>query len=440
MAAHWPKLISYSLLLLLGTMILGYYCQQADFNIICLGFGLMSFGYLAFLNVKNRSTPLFYFGLALAIICRILLLPSFPSLSDDIYRFIWDGKLLLEGIPPFLYKPSELIEGELYGHLQLDTIFPRLNSPEYYSVYPPFSQWVFYASVRVCDIVPQHNAIFIRLCIIACELFNMYIILRLLQKLNIDRWRLFLYALNPLVIIEFTGNLHFEVFTIAFLLFSILLLHKNVIGSGVAFALSIASKLIPLIFGFLFIKSLGWKKSMLFILSLGLCTAMIWYPYFDLALIQNMGASVNLYFQTFEFNASLYYLLRYLGYLTKGYNLISLLGPLLGMLVLVFALGQYFSTKLLKLSDMFQAMTILLAVYYFCATTVHPWYIGNLIALSVFCKWRFPIIWSLIIPLTYINYSYDPYFENLWIVAIEYILVLGFLGVEFRKENSPFMI
>jgi hypothetical protein len=45
-----------------------------------------------------------------ALLFRLLLLFAVPALSDDFYRFLWDGRLSLEGINPFLYTPRQLIQ------------------------------------------------------------------------------------------------------------------------------------------------------------------------------------------------------------------------------------------------------------------------------------------------------------------------------------------
>ncbi len=59
-----------------------------------------------------------------------------------------------------------------------------------------------------------------------------------------------------------------------------------------------------------------------------------------------------------------------------------------------------------------------LTIYLSLATIVHPWYITTVVALSIFTNYRFPLLWSALIVMTYINYSYAAYFENLWVVAV----------------------
>ena len=137
------------------------------------------------------------------------------------------------------------------------------------------------------------------------------------------------YWLNPLVILEFTGNLHFEGLVIFFTLVGIYLFEKNKKwGSAVGFGLAIGTKLLPLIYlPFLFLKGLYEKKWLIAILSgvVGLLTLL---PLLDETFISAMSESLDLYFRSFEFNASIYFVARAIGYWIYGYNNIALIGPL----------------------------------------------------------------------------------------------------------------
>ncbi len=136
-----------------------------------------------------------------------------------------------------------------------------------------------------------------------------------------------LYALNPLVIVELTGNLHFEALMITFVLASVYLLRRQkLVLSGVAMALAVCTKLLPLIFLPLYLRRLGWKTALLFYAAVGAASAALFLPLITPELVTGMRDSVELYFQKFEFNASIYYLIREVGYYQKGYNIIQQAG------------------------------------------------------------------------------------------------------------------
>ncbi len=77
-----------------------------------------------------------------------------------------------------------------------------------------------------------------------------------------------------------------------------------------------------------------------------------------------------------------------------------------------------------------------ITLYLICTTTMHPWYTALPIVLCVFTKWRFPIMWSGLIFLTYVNYSYEPYRENLWVVALEYLAVAAWFAWEWKSNSK----
>jgi len=75
------------------------------------------------------------------------------------------------------------------------------------------------------------------------------------------------------------------------------------------------------------------------------------------------------------------------------------------------------------------AMLFVLSFYYFTATTVHPWYVATLLILSIFTKYKFPLVWSFVIILSYLAYlqiGVADKSENLWVIALEYLFVYGF--------------
>ncbi len=86
-------------------------------------------------------------------------------------------------------------------------------------------------------------------------------------------------------------------------------------------------------------------------------------------------------------------------------------------------------------------MLLVLAFYFFTATTVHPWYLATLLILSIFTNYKFPLVWSFVIILSYLAYA-NGNNENLWIIGLEYIIVYGvFIWDVFLKsplKHPPF--
>jgi hypothetical protein len=168
---------------------------------------------------------------------------------------------------------------------------------------------------------------------------------------------------------------------------------------------------------------------------------MMFVPFLSEAFFSNYAKTVGLWFQNFEFNASLYYIAREIGYSFRGYNEIAIIGKVTPVLVILFILIVTFFRKNKTMVELITAMLLVLSFYYFTATTVHPWYVATLLILSVFTKYKFPVVWSFVVILSYlayINIDKADKSENLLVIAIEYIIVYGVFiwEVYFKKTNK----
>jgi alpha-1,6-mannosyltransferase len=397
-----------------GYVWLGYFVNRADFWVVmALYTGL--FGVLCLLWHEVYRVRLEYF-LGLGIVGRLALLGVSPPLSDDFYRFVWDGRWLAQGFNPYLIFPADYPQTEL---------FSLLNSPQYYTVYPPLNQVLFAIGAWVFPENLWGHLVILRTEIILADVLSCWLLIKLLAWRKLPRQLSLLFFLNPLVISELTGNLHYEGVMMMFVLLSfyLLLVNRQIYWAGAALGMAAAVKLLPLVFLPLMWRRLGWEQRIgLSAVCLGVL-GITFTPFLSGDLLQNVASSVNLYFQKFEFNASLYYLVRAIGYWFYGYNVIGWAGPGLsagaaaGMLLIAFA----------RRLDFFDAALLMLGLYFACATTVHPWYVCSLVALSGLTRHRFAVLWSALVPLSYHLYAQQPFHENPWLIALEYTLVGGWV-------------
>ncbi|WP_462247850.1 hypothetical protein [Ekhidna sp.] len=384
------------------------------------------FCYIFLLQKVDHTRLLFTAG----IISRILLFFSLPILSDDLYRFIWDGTLLNSGIHPFAELPIEHVGKGIDGITP--ELFERLNSPNYFTIYPPLNQFIFWLSV----IVGQGNwlvsANVIRLIIYSADVGSFIVLRKLLMHYQKPQTLALWYWLNPLVILEFTGNLHFEGLVIFFTLVGIYLFEKNrKWGSAAGFGLAIGTKLLPLIYlPFLFLKGLYEKKWLIAILS-GIVGLLTLLPLLDETFISAMSESLDLYFRSFEFNASIYFVARAIGYWIYGYNNIALIGPLLSIVSIISILTVSI-VGLWKKWSIPKTLLFILTIYLLFTTTVHPWYIIPLISFGILAGYWYPIVWSLMIFLTYSGYSEGGFELPMYVIVIEYLIVAIVALVEVR--------
>lgn len=410
MAYHLPRTEAFELLLAESALFFIYFYWIKSLNTVNP------------LEEASNWTPTSFklYGL----VFRLIFIFSIPQLSDDVYRFIWDGQLLVNGINPFRYLPSEL-QGTAFFETN-KALFTKLNSPNYFSVYPPLNQFFFWISAFFSFGNDWLNIVFLRVIILLAE-FGVLCLPAPSPKESGTSF-LSIYWLNPLVIIELTGNLHFEAVVIFFLLltYHFLKTQKNH-WAAITFSAAVLTKLLPLIFLPLIFSYLKTKKGLFFTLTTFLICIGVGSIFFDLPLLLHLLASVKLYFNNFEFNASIYYLLREVGYWVVGYNIIEITGKLLSAISFIVILYLSFSSSIFeKKQTIIQRVSLILSSYLFLATTIHPWYLTPLVCIAALGGYRFVLIWSALIPLTYLSYQTIPYQENLWIVLLEYLITIGF--------------
>jgi len=375
--------------------------------------------------------------LGLSVLLRLLILPAFPELSDDVYRFIWDGRLLVQGMHPFAYLPSEIMELGL--DMQLvgidQTLFSQLNSPKYYSIYPPVNQAIFALSAYLFSESVWGSILFIRLVIVIGELLTLFVIFSYLKMKGFaDQKRLLLYALNPLIILELSGNLHFEALMICFLLISYVLLEKGRwILSTLFFALAICTKLLPLILLPLLLSRLGWRRAFLYYLLTAFFCLLFFMPLLSIELVQGISQSIGLYFQKFEFNASVYYIIREIGYELKGYNIIAKAGRWLAASTFLAIISYAIFERKKQLPT---AWLWVWFIYLLLSTIVHPWYVTPMLAFAVFSHYRFAYVWSWLIFFSYAGYTKEGFDEVLSITILEYSIVIAVLTYELWKTYT----
>ena len=369
------------------------------------------------------------------IIFRIMLLFSVPNLSDDVYRFIWDGRLAANGINPFSHLPVEVMQMPPVNGIT-NELFGQLNSPHYYTIYPPVLQSIFWLTAKLFPVNIFGAIILLKSFILLFELGTIYLLLKLLKKLALPKYLALLYIFNPLVIIELTGNVHFEGAMIFFVLLTFfLVLYNNWKTSSICLGLGIATKLIPVLFLPLLINKLGWKKGIMCASICCLTCLLLFATFFDLNTLQHLLKSVDLFFQRFEFNASIYYMVRWVGTIAKGYNIIAISGPVLSLLAASIISFISFRTRVISDQQFFRNALFIITTWYLFSTTVHPWYICLPVALSIFTTYRYPIVWSITSTLSYFAYQFNPVHENLWVVGVGYIFMIGYALWEIKIKR-----
>ncbi|HRI58198.1 MAG TPA: hypothetical protein PK228_00665, partial [Saprospiraceae bacterium] len=460
---------------------------------------------------KDRPKAETRWYVALGIALRVLLLFSIPNLSDDVYRFLWDGHLTVAGIHPFAHPPVYFIENQIFPPGITPALFAKLNSPGYFTVYPPVCQAVFALAAWLGQESTWAGVFVMKLFLLGCEVGTIWLLgIRdwgLVGGSGSRQWQIketssssqspipnpqspiptpqylisnpqspiptpqylisnpqspiptpqLIYALNPLILLEITGNCHFEGAMIFFLLAGLWALERNrVKQAALWWALATAAKLLPLMFVPIVWRWLGWRKGLVFNTVFAGACMILFAPL--LSVLPNILSSLDLYFQKFQFNASVYYLLRELGFWIKGYDIGESLGPVLGLATVVGVLwlnptpspsptgrGDVESTATSSVMSSTErstaplpvgeglgvglnhALLLALLLQLSLSATVHPWYATVPFAIGLLTKWRFPLVWTGLVALSYSHYADGHFQENYWLIALEYSILWAFI-------------
>src|SRR5690606_12452102 len=186
------------------------------------------------------------------------------------------------------------------------------------------------------------------------------------------------------------------------------------------------------------LSTLNLKKLIGFYAIIGWTTLLLFMPFYSSEFINNYSKTVGLWFSTFEFNASLYYIARQIGYVLTSYNQIGLIGKFIPILTILIVISLTFIRKNTTTAQLITNMLLAITLYYFISTTVHPWYLATLLILSVFTNYKFPLVWSFVIILSYLAYSTTQNTENFWVIGLEYLIVYSVFiwEVAIKKDHQ----
>ncbi|MGX1023357.1 alpha-1,6-mannosyltransferase [Psychroflexus sp. MBR-150] len=427
---------------------ISYFLVRSEFYQLVVLVALLFFiSYILIAKSQLKFEQLFF----LSIIYRLIFLFSIPNLSQDFFRFFWDGQLTLQGINPYVENVLYYFSTNRIEHINQADILRQgmgeLNAG-HFSNYPPLSQYIYAVCAWFAKSSILGFIISIRLVLISFDLLFIKYASKLLQRFKLDPRKLFWYILNPLCIIEITGNLHLEGVMISFFLiaFYYFLKHKTIL-SALFLSLSISTKLLSLVFLPILLKYYSKKfkplkaikKIVYFVFFTIVFLVMQFAFFYEDKFFNNFLETIGLWFGKFEFNASIFYLIRWIGYQLVGWNIIQTYGWIMPIVsVLIFVLIIYKQQS--KPAKMLETFMWMLTVYFLLSTTVHPWYILFPLALSVFTKYSFVYLWSFLVFLSYFAYKTTEVTESMGLLTLQYAILVAYMLFEIsskRNANTP---
>ena len=420
----------YSLLIFfLGSMLLLHLLGQRGQTFSLVGLYAVAFCSFFLLIRRNAFSAAQYFKLS--ILVQIPALFLLPYLSEDAYRYLWDGLMIWEGYSPYAFPPVDFPQSEAYPYASLIETF---NSPHYFSIYPPVCQ-VFFATAALFGF-PQGLYVWGLICF-ASVLLAFWLLKQAVKQGLLSTSQFALIVLNPLLIMECSQANHAEALLLPFLAALFLFFKQGKSWPFVCcFAGAVLVKLWPLLLWPLLWRRWPWKRFVLYSLTLIVIVALSFAPFLYGLDLGGLVSSLQLYFQTFEFNASLFYLVREWGLWSYGWDVIQTAGPRLHLLTLLclalLLLREWQQGKV----HLFAFSTLIYAVYLFSATTVHPWYIVPLLVMGVISGYGFALLWSLTAFFSYHAYQDGQVQEqSLWLLT-EYVPVYALFVYELIQGSQ----
>ena len=193
------------------------------------------------LREESRGTLRLLFGLGLLF--RVTLFPLYPSLSDDLLRYRWEGKAQASGVNPYRTSP-----GDPEARALRDDTYPSVNGKPYTTVYGPITEMVFRAGYGIARLSPgtYGSVLLMKLPSLVFDLATAALLVLLLRRLGLPSSRVLIYYWCPLSVIEFGASGHNDSIALFFLVGALLASEMGKTWSLTVLTASVLSKLFPL--------------------------------------------------------------------------------------------------------------------------------------------------------------------------------------------------
>ena len=367
------------------------------------------------------------FILCCAALFRLLLLFAPATLSDDLYRYVWEGRVLLAGVSPYAHPPDDpqLIP------LRDSEIWPHVNNPSVPSPYPPLAQLGGMAAA----LLTPHTAFGMKVVSLLGDVGVVGALLLLLRRVGAPTERVLVYAWHPLTVLEFAHSGHNDSLMLAPLVLAVALVAGGTAtatltatrrwGAAALIAAGAVAKVTPLLLLPLLPRRLGLAP----VAGSVLLVALAWAP---LALLGGGAGSIAAYLGTWQDNDSVHAVLREVAGLPAA-KLLTLGGLIAGIAALAIH-------PALRRRPLWWQAYVVLGLCIVLASTVHAWYLTWLLpflTLHLAARTSLPFVapwsglaWLLLSGLVVLPYlTYDTHQWRLWISFAEYVPFYALLAI-----------
>ncbi|MBI1938354.1 MAG: hypothetical protein HYS25_09515 [Ignavibacteriales bacterium] len=353
------------------------------------------------------------------LLVRISFVNTTPSASDDIYRYMWDGKVQASGINPYEYKPGDPKLSNYHSEL----LPAKVNFPEMRTIYFPLSEWLFFTGFKLSG----ENIWGYKLLLLLAEIITFVSLYFLLKKKNINLKYLLFYVLCPLPIFQFALDAHVDGFGLPlFVLALTFYSYEKKFLSALFLGLSLSIKPVGIVLlPIFFLNEEKLTSKIKFVLTALIAFAFQFLPYI---FTSNPFEAFLIYTKHWIFNGFVFNLFNSFIHNNQTTRIICTILLSLSLLPL------YFSKK--NFTDKIYYAVLLLMIF---SPVVHPWYIAWLVVLLPLTqKWSglFYAAFSSLTIFTILNYQLHGMWKEYWVVLLlEYVPVIVLMITEMMNKK-----
>ncbi|MFW5844684.1 MAG: glycosyltransferase [Planctomycetota bacterium] len=380
-------------------------------------------------------------GLVIAVGCVCALGISLGlAPSDDLNRYIVEGRQVALGQNPYQVPPMAVADGGLPGHRIPDEVFAGLNHPDWTAIYPPGA---LYLQALVAH--ASTGLLAMRLAALAATLLAVGVMAVVLLQRGRPIGDLILVAWNPVLPLWLAGEGHNDAFLLPLLALAILLLDQRQRLGGVV-AASLAALVKPFAVWALLPPLLRGSKRLWLLPPLLAALAYLPFAGAGLGLVHSLGR----FGAEKHFHGAIDPVLRSgLGALGLGASTVAMLTPslLIGLLVFGAALLIWRDHRRLAVHGGGDAAALtakLLALFFLCLPTLHPWYLASLVLLLPMLPHPALLLWTAMTPIYWLHglHMQDGvvWAEVPWVTALAHAPCLLLLGWDMTVRSKPWRL
>jgi len=345
---------------------------------------------------ESPASSVATFILAASFIFRFTIFWTTPSLSGDIYRYVWDGRVQNAGLNPYGYPP----ESPDLASLRNDQ-YEKINHKDFSTPYPPAAEMYFRILAKLST-----NLLAFKFGIAIFDFILILVLYKLLQTEQRSTSLLLIYAWHPLPILDFAGAGHLDVIAMCMLMLTIWLVQRGLPAvSGASLALGTLTKFLPAFSLPWLIRKGSWKMMLAGLIVTIALTLQYYTP--DHRMVSGLFA----FYSKWWFNDSIF---RFL-YAFFGADIARFIGGSAVLIVMAFCW--------LKKYSVYRSLLIILGTILLFSPVVHPWYVCWVIPLLVFhqnAAWLFFSGWVAISYIVWYVYPVGEWKHDNWLMILVY--------------------